>query len=239
MKKVIGYVRVSTRPQAKRGASRQAKNGASLRDQEARIQGWAKLHGAESVTIFSDPAQSGWCKDRRKKRRRPGLEAAIAALGKGDVLAAYSLSRVGRSARDLLDLADTVEAKGAELVSMCEDVSTKGAAGQMFFTVLAAVCEYQSTMHSERIADVWHDKRALGERANGGPYCPFGYSAEGKRLVKDDGEQRVIKKVKTWRGRGASFRAIARKLEAQGVRRKAGGQNWCHTAVSRLVTRQA
>jgi site-specific DNA recombinase len=222
--RVIGYIRVST--------GRQAKEGTSLRGQEDRIRAWAKFNGADKVEIFSDPGRSG-----RRGKRRPGVTAALAAIGKGDVLAAYSLSRIGRSSRDLLELADAVRAKDADLVSMCEDVSTKGPAGRMFFTVLAAIAQYESEITGERVAAMWHDKRGRGEKTGG--CLPFGYGVKGKKLFPHAAEQAVIAKARGWRSEGSSLRAIAGKLEAQGIQRKAGGRTWSAVSVSRILTRMA
>ena len=221
--KVIGYIRVST--------GRQAKKGTSLQGQEQRIRDWAKFNDAEKVTIFRDEGVSG-----RRGKRRPGVEAALAAVGKGDVLAAYSLSRIGRSTCDLLDLADELRRKGADLVSMCEDVSTKGPSGRMFFTVLAAMCQYESEIIGERVGAMWHDKRDRGEKTSGS--VPFGYAVHRKKLVPLPEQQAVILQARRWKDAGVSLRAIARNLEAQGVRRPSGG-SWHAISVSRMLVARA
>ena len=108
--KAIGYVRVSTQGQAE--------DGVSLDAQEAKVRAWADLNGAE-VFIFRDEGISG-----KRADNRPGLVAALDAVGKGDALVCYSMSRLSRSIRDTLNLSEHLQHRGADLVSLSEHIDT-------------------------------------------------------------------------------------------------------------------
>ena len=114
--KVIGYVRVST--------DSQAQDGVSLDAQEAKIRVWAELNGAERVTMFRDAGLSG-----KRADNRPGLQAALAAIGAGDALVVYSLSRLARSTKDTILLSEQLTRKGADLVSLSESSISSGVLG--------------------------------------------------------------------------------------------------------------
>ena len=105
--KAIGYVRVSTQGQAE--------DGVSLDAQEAKVRAWADLNGAE-VVIFRDEGISG-----KRSDNRPGLVAALDAVGKGDALVCYSLSRLSRSTKDTLTIADLLAKREADLEPVRED----------------------------------------------------------------------------------------------------------------------
>lgn len=62
-------------------------------------------------------------------------------------------------------------------------------------------------------------KRARGEASN---HAPYGYRAEGGRLVADEGEQAVIARMREARARGLTVRAIAAELAADGVVNRKG-----------------
>ena len=223
--RVVGYVRVST--------GHQADEGVSLDAQAARIRAWAEANGAGGVAMYRDEGISG-----KNVRNRPGLEAALAAVGKGDALVCYSLTRLSRSNIDMQNIAKTLERRGADLVSLSEKIDTTSAAGKMVFRLLAVLAEFERDQISERTACALRYKKARGEHL-GGSHTPFGYRAEGKRLVPAPDEQRAIRRAKEWRGRGMSLRFIAKRLEAQGVRRRAGGSKWCAVSVSRVLKYRA
>ena len=90
--KAIGYCRVSTEGQAVDGVSMDA--------QEAKIRAWAELNNADEVLLFTDAGISG-----KRADNRPALQDALRAVGKGDALIVYSLSRLARSTRDTLQIA--------------------------------------------------------------------------------------------------------------------------------------
>ena len=96
MAQVIGYVRVSTDEQAHEGVSMDA--------QKAKIQAWCDLNGYELGCVHVDAGISG-----KRADNRPGLQAALASIGNGDALVVYSLSRLARSTRDTLDIAESLE----------------------------------------------------------------------------------------------------------------------------------
>src|SRR4051794_2919472 len=112
---VIGYVRVSTEDQATEGVSLDA--------QRARIESWCALHGATLRDVHVDAGLSG-----KRADNRPALRAALDSVcaAKG-VLVVYSLSRLARSTKDTLTIAERLERAGADLVSLSEKIDTTSA----------------------------------------------------------------------------------------------------------------
>lgn len=197
--KAILYLRVSTQGQVEEGVS--------LAAQESKLRTWAKMNDAACVRVFRDEGISGGRIDNR-----PGLTAALADIGKGDVLVVYSLSRLSRSTCDLLELAEELRDCGADLVSLSEKIDTTGAAGKMVFRVLAVLCEFERDQISDRTKAALAYKRARGEKTGGSR--PFGFNVRrgrngGKpRLVPNAAEQKVIGLMKRRRARGQSLRTI-------------------------------
>jgi site-specific DNA recombinase len=195
--RVIGYIRVSTEDQAT--------NGQSLEAQESKIRAWALLNDipAEDVLIFVDAGISG-----KSMRKRKGLADALECIGSGDALVFYSLSRLARSTKDALEIADSLRDKGADLVSISEKLDTTTAAGRMIFTVLAAMSQFERDLASERVTMVLQHKKANGERTGS---VPYGYRLgdDGIHLVEDEGEQLVIRKVERLRAARNSYRKIS------------------------------
>jgi len=210
----------------------QVDEGVSLAAQEAKLRAWAEANDAEKVTVFRDEGISGGRADNR-----PGFQSALAAVGKDDALVCYSLSRLSRSTRDTLDLADELQKRGADLVSLSEKIDTTSAAGKMVFRMLAVLSEFERDQISERTRAALAYKRGRSEKTGGD--VPFGYAARAGRLMPKVREQKAIQDMIRRRAAGESLRAIGAALESAGVRRRGGASSWHPEAVRRVLQREA
>lgn len=218
----IGYIRVSTQDQASEGVSLEA--------QRAKIAAWCAVNDYELVAVFEDAGISG-----ASRNGRTGLDAALKAAGKGTALVSYSISRLARSTRDMLDIAEQLERKGAELVSLSERIDTTSAAGRMIFQMLAVLAEFERRQIGERTRTALAHKKATGE-----VYAPtpFGFEAIEGRLREVKAEARIVAEIIKRREAGESLAAIADDLNERGVPGKRGGR-WHPSTVRYLLNRQA
>ena len=208
MNKAIGYIRVST--------TEQASEGVSLEAQRAKIAAWAVANDYELVAIHEDAGITG-----TSMEKRAGLQAAIAATGKGMALVAYSISRLARSTADMLEIASGLEKKGADLVSLTEKIDTTAAAGRMVFRMLAVLSEFERDIISERTTTALAHKKAQGKVYAA---LPLGYANEAGKLVPIDEELLVVAEIKDMRGQGKTLRDIADDLNQRGIVGKRGGK---------------
>jgi site-specific DNA recombinase len=209
----IGYVRVST--------SGQAIEGVSLEAQQARIKAWCTANGYELQQTFTDEGISG-----KRTINRPALNSAIAAVcrQKGAALVVYSLSRLARSTRDAINLAEKLEKAGADLVSLSERLDTTSASGKMIFRLLAVLAEFERDLISERTRAALAHKRSKNERTGN---IPFGYrlAENGVHLVPESTEQATLRRLRSMKMRGLPWRVIAEQFNEEGVPTR-NGQPW-------------
>ena len=128
MTKLLGYARVSTA------------------DQNLDLQRDA-LKRAGVSTIFAEKV-SGTSRDGRDE-----LAKVIGVLGPGDTLAVLRLDRLGRSLRDLANIAHEIEKAGAHLKVLEQGVDTATAAGRAFFGMLAVFAAFETDVRRERQAE--------------------------------------------------------------------------------------
>jgi DNA invertase Pin-like site-specific DNA recombinase len=82
--------------------------------------------------------------------KRPQLEAAIDFIREGDTLLVTKLDRLARSTQHLLEIAEGVKAKGADLCILNLGADTSTATGRLMFTVIGAVACFERELMLER-----------------------------------------------------------------------------------------
>lgn len=192
---------------------------------EAQLAAVRALCGPE-VVAFEDWGLSG------QRADRPGYQALRAEIAAGRVatVCAYSLSRFGRSTRELLDFVALCQEHGVTLRTKVESIDTSTAAGRFALTVLAAVAELEAELARERSAAAREAKRARGDHI--GP-VPYGRRLVDGRLVEDPARP-LTPLVEAYR-RGGSVLAATRILEAEGVPAPRGGQRWSTSVLTRIL----
>jgi DNA invertase Pin-like site-specific DNA recombinase len=209
--RAVAYLRVST--------SQQADHGVSLDAQRAKVEAYASLYDLDVVEVIVDAGASA------KSLDRPGLARALEMLRKGiaDALLVTKMDRLTRSVRDLGTLVERFFANGkAALLSVSEQVDTRTAAGRMILNIMATISQWERETISARTAVAMQHKAATGEYIGGDP--PFGYrvAEDGVRLVEVEAEQAVLAEARKLRAAGRSLRAVARELDARGLRSRVG-----------------
>ncbi len=101
------------------------------------------LEKAGCVKIFTDQASGA-------KASRPGLDAALEYLRPGDTLVCWKLDRVGRSTSHLIALIGDLRDREVGFASLTEAIDTGTAAGELLFTVMAALAQFERSLIQER-----------------------------------------------------------------------------------------
>ena len=212
--RAIGYIRVST--------SSQAIDGVSLDAQRAKIEAWCESNGYRLVEVFADKGISG-----KRADNRPALQRALKTVcaKRGAALVVYSLSRLGRSTKDVIAIGERLGKADVDLVSLSESIDTTTAAGKMVFRMLAVFSEFERDLVSERTTAALAAKRANGERTG---QVPYGHDLadDGVSLVPNETEQAVLADILAMREAGDTLQAITDALTVRGVRTKTGNAVW-------------
>ena len=218
--KTIGYIRVST--------DEQAREGISLESQKAKIKAYCKLNDLGLIGIIEDAGKSG------KDLNREGIQSLISEIKarRIDAVVVYKLDRLSRRVRDTLSLMDLIEKKNLAFHSITERIDTKSAMGKFFLNIMASMNQWERDIISERTKDALQHKISRNERVG---QIPYGWrlSKDGKTLVQNADEQKVIARIQNWHLEGTGYRAICKKLETDNY--SPAGKRWHPQTIKNIL----
>lgn len=85
-----------------------------------------------------------------KNTDRPQLQAMMEFVREGDTVYIHDFSRLARSTKDLLDIVETLNDKGVNLVSNKENLDTSTPTGKLMLTMIGAINEFERQNLLER-----------------------------------------------------------------------------------------
>jgi len=158
MTRVALYLRVSTGEQ-------------SVDNQQRELLATATHRGWQIVEEFSDEGISG----AKGRDKRPGFDRLLKMVTrrKVDMVAAWSVDRLGRSLQDLVGFLGELHAAGVDLYLERQGVDTSTPAGRALFQMLGVFAEFERTLIQERIKAGIAKARASGTKSG----RPFGRPA--------------------------------------------------------------
>lgn len=217
---VVGYIRVSTTEQ---------KLGPEAQRRE--LERWCQAHGARLAAVHEDHGVQG----AADLDRRPGLQEALDALtehGAGVLLVA----KRDRLARDVVLAAmieRLAERQGGRVLTADGTGNGSGPEAQLMRGMVDLFAQYERAIIRARIRAALAVKKRRGELIGSVPYgCRLG--SDGRTLMPDPGEQRVVEVVRAGRARGLTLRAIGAELDSLELRPRTGGA-WHPTTINRIA----
>ncbi len=100
------------------------------------------------------------------RAQRPILDQMMnAAVRKEfELIMSWSVDRLGRSMKDLLDLLDTLKTKKVDLYLHLQNLDTQTAAGKMLFSMCGVFAEFERSLIQERVKAGLARARAAGKQ---------------------------------------------------------------------------
>ena len=189
------YVRVST-----------SDRGQTVENQLQPLQEAAGRLGWTVVAIYRDEGISG----TKGRDKRPGLDALLKGVARRefDIVAAWSVCRLGRSLSDLIGLLGELRSRDIDLYLHQQALDTSTPSGRMLFGMLGVFSEFERAMIRDRVMAGLDRARSSGKRLGRPRTTPF--QVQRIRLALDE-------------GRGVRETARLLKVSAAKVSARSGG----------------
>ena len=221
MSKRVGiWIRVSTEDQ---------KRGDSPEHHLDQAKTYAKLQSYDVVEIYDLTGVSG-----KTVKDHPECQRMLMDIHRGHIsgLIFSKIARFARNTIELLEFANFFKEHKANLISLKESFDTSTPSGKLFFTIIAAMAEWEREEIVDRInASV--ETRAKKGKVMGG--IPYGYQRKGKDDIELHPEESVVrKKMYELYLQNQRYGTVARILNKEGYRTKRG-KKFSDMAIKRLL----
>jgi len=175
MKKIAIYGRVSTDNQ-------------TVENQLQELHAVAQRNGWIVTAVFNDEGISG----AKGRDKRPGYDALLTGVARKDyeMIACWSVDRLGRSLPHLVAFLGDIQAKGVDLYLHQQGLDTSTPSGRMLFQMLSVFAEFERAMIRERIMS---GLRRTSKKS-------------GRKLMADDRAEAIRRSLRD----GVGIRATAR-----------------------------
>lgn len=122
----------------------------------------AQRMGWDVVAEFVDHGVSGV----KGREQRPQFDAMLKSVTRRevDIIAAWSVDRLGRSLRHLVSFLDELHGKRVDLYLHQQGIDTTTAGGKALFQMCGVFAEFERTMIQERVLAGLKRARAAGKR---------------------------------------------------------------------------
>lgn len=211
MQIAAAYLRVSTEDQAEYSPDAQLR---ALRD-------WAASNGYQipDSLVFADEGISG-----RRADKRPAFQRMVAAARSPDrpfsAILVHKFDRFARSREDSIVYKSLLQREGVKVISITESIDDGGSGMAMLLeSISEAYAEFYSVNLGREV------KKGMTEKARRGGLQstpPFGYTAQGGKLVPVPEEAELVRQLFRRYLDGAALMQLAKWVNAQGVRTHRG-----------------
>lgn len=182
----------------------------------------------EYAGVFADFDETG------TKENRPEFQKMLAECraGRVDIVITKSISRLARNTVTLLETVRELKDLGIDVFFEEQNIHTLSGEGELMLTILASYAQEESRSVSENIK--WR-KRSDMQAGRTKPIKMYGFNSVGGRLVINEEQAQVVRRIFDLYLAGNGHQAITKMLTKEKIPSPAGLEYWNPSAVDRIL----
>lgn len=205
------------------------KNGESPEIHEQRGRMYAESRGWNVVSVYVLPGISGKTTKNLDETNRMMKDVEV---GKIQGLIFSKLARLARNTVELLFYSDFFQINSAHLISVSENIDTSTASGRFFYTIIAAMAQWERENGLERIHASIETRRQLGKFIGGN--VSYGFKVVDSYVVIDEETAPIRELMYDLFLEHQRHNTVAKILNEKGYR-TVKNKLWSGTTVSRIL----
>ena len=165
----------------------------SIHAQKEAGEAFVASHRAEGWVLVPDDYIDAGCSGGTLER--PALQRLIADIevGRVDTIVTYKIDRLSRSIADFVKLVEVFDRHGVTFVSITQSFNTTNSMGRLTLNILLSFAQFEREVIGERIRDKFAASRRKGMWMGGCP--PLGYDVVDRKLVVNDAEAALVRRI--------------------------------------------
>lgn len=187
----------------------------SLDAQREACEAYVKSQRSEGWALVRDRYDDGGFSGGTLER--PALKTLMEDIEEGlvDVVVVYKIDRLSRSLADFSKLVELFDRNGVTFVSVTQSFNTTTSMGRLTLNILLSFAQFEREVTAERIRDKFAASRRKGMWMGG--WAPWGYDVKDRKLVINEAEAAVVRRIYERFTEIGSATELARELKEQEV----------------------